>query len=144
MRMDDNRLPRQAVHWDISGTKRTPRRLGKELDRHHTTRFEKHRHRRHDLGSSAITCNFHAYVLTDKSELAASLTSSSHCRISIRHDASDSKSNFAVVWPWPLGTEDRSSRVVSVAGLWARARGFERRQKWRAKKYIKFVNICHV
>jgi len=63
----------------------------KELDRHHTTRFEKHRR---DLGSSAITCNFHAYVLTDKSEIAASLMSSSHCRISIRHDASVSKSNF--------------------------------------------------
>jgi len=24
--MDDNRLPRQAVHWDISGTKRKPGR----------------------------------------------------------------------------------------------------------------------
>ena len=47
LRMDDNRLPRQAVHWDISGTKR---KTTKELDRHHTTRFEKHRH---DMGSSA-------------------------------------------------------------------------------------------
>jgi len=26
MRMDDNRLPRQAVHWDISGSKRKPGR----------------------------------------------------------------------------------------------------------------------
>jgi len=26
LRMDDNRLPRQAVHWDISGTKRKPGR----------------------------------------------------------------------------------------------------------------------
>ena len=24
LRMDDNRLPRQTVHWDISGTKRKP------------------------------------------------------------------------------------------------------------------------
>jgi len=29
LRMDDNRLPRQAVHWDISGTKRKPGRPGK-------------------------------------------------------------------------------------------------------------------
>jgi len=26
LQMDDNRLPRQAVHWDISGTKRKPGR----------------------------------------------------------------------------------------------------------------------
>jgi len=26
LQMDDNRLPRQAVHWDISGTKRKPER----------------------------------------------------------------------------------------------------------------------
>jgi len=26
LRMDDNRLPRQAVHWDISGSKRKPAR----------------------------------------------------------------------------------------------------------------------
>jgi len=26
LRMDDNRLPRQAVHWDISGTMRKPAR----------------------------------------------------------------------------------------------------------------------
>ena len=26
LRMDDNRLPRQAVHWDISGRKRKPGR----------------------------------------------------------------------------------------------------------------------
>jgi len=38
LRMDDNRLPRQV--WKTT----------KELDRHHTTRFEKHQH---DLGSSA-------------------------------------------------------------------------------------------
>jgi len=24
MQMDNNRLPRQAVHWDISGSKRKP------------------------------------------------------------------------------------------------------------------------
>jgi len=29
LRMDDNRLPRQAIHWDISGSKRKPGRRQK-------------------------------------------------------------------------------------------------------------------
>jgi len=29
LQMDDNRLPRQAVHWDISGSKRKPGRTQK-------------------------------------------------------------------------------------------------------------------
>ena len=36
LRMDDNRLPRQVVHWNISRTKKKPGKPKKELERHHT------------------------------------------------------------------------------------------------------------
>jgi len=49
LRMDDNRLPR----LEYKRYKKKAWKTKKELDRHHTTRFEKHRH---DLESSATTC----------------------------------------------------------------------------------------
>jgi len=50
LRMDDNGLPRQAGYKRY---KEKAWKTTKELDRHHTTRFEKHWH---DLGSSAYFC----------------------------------------------------------------------------------------
>ena len=43
LRMDDNRIPKQAISWEISAIKPRTRKTEKELERYHTPRFEEHR-----------------------------------------------------------------------------------------------------